>query len=99
MFIRNLVISFVFGLSFIAVGADASEHEAADPHSPASADVYPHPALSRDPSWASKVMVGIAGMFILAIGVGVVYKIVVPPQVEPQPAHDDHAPAHDAHHH
>jgi hypothetical protein len=90
MKIRKLVILFGFGWLLVVNVVFAGEHD-----SPQPSKAYPHPVLSEDPSWASKVLIGSLAAFIFAIGVGVISKYFPALSPDPEFIHDDHA--HDDH--
>lgn len=68
----------------------AAEHMAAEQH---VVDDKPHPAISEDTAWVGSVVRVIGGLFVAALGVGLVMRADT---TEPPPqAHDDDHHGHD----
>ena len=95
---RKVAILAVFAVASLSAPVYAGEHEPAH-----ESKAYPHPVLSENPNWASKLLLGVMGAFILAIGVGAISKYRPDAGNDPAPdnhaahGHDEHGHGHDEH--
>src|SRR5687767_9513122 len=98
---RILIATLILTLPTLARAADVADPSASHNGAAATTDAPsdPHPRVPDHPTWAKNLVITIAVMFLLAFVMGPIVRAVMPQEVEPPHAHDEHGGgAHDDQH-